>query len=616
MTGNRTLLMALSVLLAGAMIAAPAAAAEVSVSNWAELNANITNAGDGMTMIITQNITFTNTITLSAAKNITLVPGGTENITLIHDMGFGTYMFQVTNGNLMMDNASNKNILIIDGREDSGALPLIGVGNKGIFTLNDGYLYNNTANGRGGGVHVMSGGTFVMNGGVIKNNTATNGSGVYMVGNARFTMNGGTIAENHATAGGGVHVHSAGSGFMMNGGTITGNTATNGGGVYLESGSISNTDSWFVMKGGVIEKNTATNGGGVDVRSETGYPGNFTLSGGSIQYNIAQSGGGIRISGNGDGIVNMTGGVIQYNYARLDGGGIAVIDSDSHVTMNDGLIQYNTAGEKGGGVHLVTGGKLNISAAANISGNNAKTGGEIYEDGNSYFSISGNAKVGPHETYLEEGSSITVLSSGESDRSSVLNITPKNTALGTVVAGLPEKTPYVGNYLDRFTLSSKVPSTVELAFSSDTTPNPVLHLGMYSPTPSPSPSPTPSPTGQSGDSSGNTDNTFRVLFETNGGSPVSPITSLSYGDVIAKPKDPTKTGFMFGGWYTDPAGQKAWNFANGITGDMTLYAAWTSGQTGTGTVAVTATTTIAATVSTATASPSAGFGNTTPTPRS
>lgn len=119
---------------------------------------------------------------------------------------------------------------------------------------------------------------------------------------------------------------------------------------------------------------------------------------------------------------------------------------------------------------------------------------------------------------------------------------------------------------------------------------------------------------QGGGSSGNTDNTFRVLFETNGGSPISPVTFLSYG-VVAKPKDPTKTGYAFGGWYTDPArGQKAWNFANGITGDMTLYAAWIGGPTVTGTAAITATTTITATVSTVAASPRHRFGQHNPHP--
>lgn len=75
---------------------------------------------------------------------------------------------------------------------------------------------------------------------------------------------------------------------------------------------------------------------------------------------------------------------------------------------------------------------------------------------------------------------------------------------------------------------------------------------------------------------GNMDNAFRVLFETSGGSPLSPATDLSYGDVISPPPVPVKDGFTFGGWYTDEACSKAWNFSSGIPGDITLYAGWTA----------------------------------------
>ena len=75
------------------------------------------------------------------------------------------------------------------------------------------------------------------------------------------------------------------------------------------------------------------------------------------------------------------------------------------------------------------------------------------------------------------------------------------------------------------------------------------------------------------------ENAFRVLFETFGGSTVLPATGLSYGDVITKPADPEKSACSFGGWYTDAACTKEWNFADGIPGDMTLYARWIGGTT-------------------------------------
>ncbi|HJJ97261.1 MAG TPA: InlB B-repeat-containing protein, partial [Methanocorpusculum sp.] len=98
------------------------------------------------------------------------------------------------------------------------------------------------------------------------------------------------------------------------------------------------------------------------------------------------------------------------------------------------------------------------------------------------------------------------------------------------------------------------------------------------------------------------ENAFRVLFETFGGSTVPPATGLSYGDVITKPADPEKSARSFGGWYTDEACTQEWNFADGIPGDMTLYARWTGGITPTQTSAP-VTTTVPAAIQPSTAPP-------------
>lgn len=71
-------------------------------------------------------------------------------------------------------------------------------------------------------------------------------------------------------------------------------------------------------------------------------------------------------------------------------------------------------------------------------------------------------------------------------------------------------------------------------------------------------------------------NAYRILFETSGGSFISPVTDLSSGDVIKEPPAPTRDGYIFGGWYQDEDCTKAWNFTKPIDGDMTLYAKWRS----------------------------------------
>ena len=70
-------------------------------------------------------------------------------------------------------------------------------------------------------------------------------------------------------------------------------------------------------------------------------------------------------------------------------------------------------------------------------------------------------------------------------------------------------------------------------------------------------------------------NQYTITFDTDGGSAVASITQ-DYGTAITAPKDPTKTGYTFAGWYTDAACTNAWNFGSNMLADhdMTLYARW------------------------------------------
>ena len=68
---------------------------------------------------------------------------------------------------------------------------------------------------------------------------------------------------------------------------------------------------------------------------------------------------------------------------------------------------------------------------------------------------------------------------------------------------------------------------------------------------------------------------YTVTFDAQGGSAVLPL-KVEQGKTIAKPTDPTKNGFTFGGWYKESAYTTPWNFATDtVTADITLYAKWT-----------------------------------------
>lgn len=67
-----------------------------------------------------------------------------------------------------------------------------------------------------------------------------------------------------------------------------------------------------------------------------------------------------------------------------------------------------------------------------------------------------------------------------------------------------------------------------------------------------------------------------VTFATNGGTEVAGQIVETDAN-ITKPDNPTRTGYTFGGWYTDLNCTKAWNFESDKVSDaMTLYAKWTA----------------------------------------
>jgi uncharacterized repeat protein (TIGR02543 family) len=69
-----------------------------------------------------------------------------------------------------------------------------------------------------------------------------------------------------------------------------------------------------------------------------------------------------------------------------------------------------------------------------------------------------------------------------------------------------------------------------------------------------------------------------VVFMSNGGSSVIDIQA-PYGQLIAEPVTPTRTGYTFSGWFQDAGLTAPWSFTTDpVTGDMTLYAKWTINQ--------------------------------------
>ena len=68
---------------------------------------------------------------------------------------------------------------------------------------------------------------------------------------------------------------------------------------------------------------------------------------------------------------------------------------------------------------------------------------------------------------------------------------------------------------------------------------------------------------------------YTIVFDTQGGSGVAS-QKVEKGGKVTKPADPVKEGFIFGGWYTDVNYGTAYDFSKAVTGNLTLYAKWTT----------------------------------------
>ena len=69
-------------------------------------------------------------------------------------------------------------------------------------------------------------------------------------------------------------------------------------------------------------------------------------------------------------------------------------------------------------------------------------------------------------------------------------------------------------------------------------------------------------------------NGYTVSFDSNGGSAVLPQTVKEWQRII-RPEDPTRSGYLFASWYSEPELRYQWDFyANMVDADMTLYAKW------------------------------------------
>jgi uncharacterized repeat protein (TIGR02543 family) len=67
--------------------------------------------------------------------------------------------------------------------------------------------------------------------------------------------------------------------------------------------------------------------------------------------------------------------------------------------------------------------------------------------------------------------------------------------------------------------------------------------------------------------------TCAVLFDSRGGSKV-PDQVVAYGTKLTVPENPTRSSYIFAGWYMESTCINAWDFKDVVTKSMVLYAKW------------------------------------------
>ena len=346
--------------------------------------------------------------------------------------------------------------------------------------------------------------------------TTSQGGGMKISGSP--ILNNVTITGNTAESGGGIYI--SGGSPTLNNVTITGNTATkNGGGIWIHGNSV------VAINNSIISGNKAT----VTGASETGRGGGIYL-----QYHSTY-----------EPLLTLTNSLISGNTAE-DGGGI--FNNHSSMILTNVTIAGNHASEYAGGVCLYTWDTQNDFKNTIIWGN--KDENWISHPGVGYYDA-GNKSTFNNCLVQEELSDLSGVQTGNIGLSTVgsasVFVNPVTPGLSTagnysLVANSPAINKGNNSY-----------NTTATDLAGNPRKNGTIDMGAYE-----------------------FYNTYTVTFNSSGGSAV-PAQEIIHGGKVIKPTDPTRGSDAFAGWFTENTYSNTWDFNNHVvTGDMTLYAKWTS----------------------------------------
>lgn len=230
-----------------------------------------------------------------------------------------------------------------------GAIYVVG---GGSLTLNNVVASANTATS--GAIAIDDGGSLTVTGSTISGNTTSFGGGIFS--NGRDTVTNTTLSGNTASSSGGAIYQRLGSVSVVNS-TISGNAASSsavgGGGLLVAAGASA------TIAASLLNANSANNNGGA-IHSR----GSLSLANATLSGNTARgSGGGIYAGGGSATLSNAT---LAANSADVQGG--AVVSAGSSITVRNTILSTSAASGNCGGQITSLGYNLDSGQTCSLNG--------------------------------------------------------------------------------------------------------------------------------------------------------------------------------------------------------------------------------------------------------
>lgn len=386
--------------------------------------------------------------------------------------------------------------------------------NGGTVTANGG----NSAAGIGGGNEGGAGGNITINGGMVK---AIGGDWAAGIGGGAgtstggaggtITINGGTVTAQGSSYGAGI---GGGAGYRVGG--AGGNITINGGTV--------------TAIGNGIGGGAGISGGGSSGTFSTGDSGRAVIFASSISDQSNKENWSGVIFEDGAGKVYGTNVAPTEDFTIPDGDTLTIEDGRT-LTISEGITFTNN-----GTIIVESGGALVNKGTITGSGTIQLNGGSTVQTGNGpEMTLSGGGTIDPDTGAVTPGNGgSVVIGSGDNE----ITITP----------------PAGESVLPNSDGSVTVPGGSIVTDSEGTKTTIPESGGTLRP-------------------DGSLAYSVTVTFDSQGGSEVASQT-VTVGTAAARPDDPARSGYSFQGWYTAVDGETAWDFADPVQTDMTLYARW------------------------------------------